>query len=317
MSDALPELHADRLRAFLAVAREHGFSKAARALGQTQSSISQAVRALEDELGEPLFVRDVRDTQLTEAGSILAEHAERAFSEIARAREALFALRNLTRGTLRVGTSDTLATYVLPAVFGLFRGRYPGVELKLDNRPSPAIAERVAEREVDLGVISLPLPSALRIRGRPASEVLRFEPLCSQEDVLICPPSHRLAGRTGVKLEELADEVLVLLDRTTATRALVEASFAARGLVPRVGMEMSSVEVVKRLVELSFGLSIVPALSARRELSQGSLCAVRLEDENSTRQVGLITSTHGPLSHASRAFVEVLRSELRETRALP
>lgn len=311
MASDLPELHADRLRAFLAVAREHGFSKAARALGQTQSSVSQAVRALEDELGEPLFVRDVRDTQLTEAGRILAEHAERAFFEIARAREALFALRNLTRGTLRVGTSDTLATYLLPAVFGVFRAKYPGVELKLDNRPSPAIAERVAEREVDLGVVSLPLPETLRLQGRPAGDVLRVEVLCSQKDVLICPPQHRFRGRSTVSLAELAEETLVLLDRTTATRALIEDAFAERGLVPKVGMEMSSVEVVKRLVELSFGLSIVPELSARRELEQGSLCAVSLEGPSSERRVGLITSTHGPLSHASRAFVEVLRSELQ------
>ena len=75
----LPELHADRLRAFLAVAREGGFSRAARALGRTQSSLSQAVRALEVELGETLFVRDARDVELTEAGQILREHAERAF----------------------------------------------------------------------------------------------------------------------------------------------------------------------------------------------------------------------------------------------
>ena len=78
----LPELHADRLRAFLAVAREGGFSRAARALGRTQSSLSQAVRALEVELGETLFVRDAREVELTEAGQILREHAERAFLEI-------------------------------------------------------------------------------------------------------------------------------------------------------------------------------------------------------------------------------------------
>ncbi|MFT3927941.1 MAG: LysR family transcriptional regulator [Myxococcales bacterium] len=77
----IPELHADRLRAFLAVAREGGFSRAARALGRTQSSLSQAVRALELELGETLFVRDARDIELTEAGQILREHAERAFQE--------------------------------------------------------------------------------------------------------------------------------------------------------------------------------------------------------------------------------------------
>ena len=92
-------------------------------------------------------------------------------------------LRKLTRGTLRVGTSDTLATYVLPVVFAAFRARYPHVELRLDNRTSPAIAARVANRDVDLGVLSLPLPEDLRIDGQPASELLRLEVLATQEDV--------------------------------------------------------------------------------------------------------------------------------------
>lgn len=307
----LPELHADRLRAFLAVAREGGFSRAARALGRTQSSLSQSVRALEVELGEILFVRDAREVELTEAGQILREHAERAFLEIARARDALLSLRKLTRGTLRVGTSDTLATYVLPAVFAAFRARYPHVELRLDNRTSPAIAARVANRDVDLGVLSLPLPEELRIDGQPASELLRLEVLAVQEDVLICPPQHPLASRRSLSLQALAGEPMVMLDRSTASRALFDARMASLSVRPQVVMEMSSVEVLKRLVELGFGLSVVPAFAARRECEHGSLRAVRLKGLP-TRQIGLATPTKGPLSHAARAFVDVLRAEARE-----
>jgi len=309
----LPELHADRLRAFLAVARGGGFSRAARALGRTQSSLSQAVRALEGELGESLFVRDARDVSLTPAGEILREHAERAFLEIARARDALLSLRKLTRGTLRVGTSDSLATYALPRVFAAFRARYPGVELRLDNRPSLAIAERVAERALDLGVLSLPLPAKHGLSGQAERERLRLEPLVPQEDVLICPPEHALAGRKSATLAALADEPLVLLDRGTAGRALLDTCFAGLGLRPRVVMEMSSVEVLKRMVELGFGLSVVPAFAAQRECQQGTLRALKLRDLPG-RQIGLATPTLGPLSHAARAFAEVLRAELRPTR---
>ncbi len=311
--DDLPELHADRLRAFLAVAREGGFSRAARALGRTQSSLSQAVRALELELGETLFVREAREVELTEAGLILREHAERAFQEVARARDALLSLRKLTRGTLRVGTSDTLATYVLPSVFAAFRRRYPAVELRLDNRTSPAVAERVAARGVDLGVLSMPLPQELRIEGKPASDSLRIEVLATQEDVLIAPPNHPLSLRRFVGLEKLAGEPMVMLDRSTASRALFDARMAALGVRAQVVMEMGSVEVLKRLVELGFGLSVVPAFAARRECAQGTLRAVRLKGLPA-RQIGLATPTSGPLSHAARAFVEVLRKELRAAR---
>jgi DNA-binding transcriptional LysR family regulator len=314
--ERLPEIHADRLRAFLAVAQEGGFSRAARAIGKTQSSLSQAVRALELELGEPLFVRDAREVQLTEAGQILRAHAERAFHELARAREELLSLRKLTRGTLRLGTSDTLATYALPPVFAAFRARHPDVELRLENRPSTAIAQQVYARELDLGVISLPLPEALRIEGQPAAQCLRMELLGPQAEVLICPPAHRFSGRRSVELSALAQEPLVLLDRSTAGRALLDARFEALGLRPRVVMEMSSVEVLKRLVELGVGLSVIPALAAERECALGALHAVKLRGLT-PRQIGLVTPTVGPLSHAARAFVAVLREVLGGHKSAP
>jgi len=311
------ELSTQRLRAFLAVAAARGFSTAARELGQSQSSLSQAVGALEDELGQPLFVRDGRSIHLTEAGRILREHAECALAELSRATDALAALRDLTRGSLLLGTSDTLASYLLPPVFAAFRARHPAVELRLDNRPSPAVAERVAQHRVDLGVISLPLPKALRIGGRAASDALRFETLRPQREVIICPPGHPYAKRRSLSLAELASQPLVLLDRSTASRGLLDQSFHELGIRPHVAMEMSSVEVIKRLVELGFGLSIIPELSGLREFAQGQLVALGTrgtEERWPKRHVGLITPLHGSVSHAARAFIEVLRTELPTAR---
>src|SRR5687768_3556770 len=133
------ELSSPRLRAFVAVARAGGFSAAARSLGVSQSSLSQAVAALEEDVGQPLLVRAGREVHVSEAGAILLEHAERALLELGRAADLLSGLRDLTRGQLLVGTSDTLAAYLLPPVFAAFRARYPGIELKLDNRPSPLV----------------------------------------------------------------------------------------------------------------------------------------------------------------------------------
>jgi DNA-binding transcriptional LysR family regulator len=311
------ELSTQRLRAFLAVARARGFSLAAREVGQSQSSLSQAVAALEDELGQLLFIRDGRSIHLTEAGRILREHAERALAELSRATDALSALRDLTRGSLLLGTSDTLASYLLPPVFAAFRARYPDVELRLDNRTSPIVAERVAQHRVDLGVISLPLPRALRIAGRPAGEVLRLETLQAQPEVIICPPGHALARRRALSLVELASQPLVLLDRTTASRGLLDESLRALALRPKVVMEMSSIEVIKRLVELGFGLSLIPELAGLREFAQGQLVALRTKGTEASwprRHVGLITPLHGSLSHAARAFIEVLRKELSKER---
>jgi LysR family cyn operon transcriptional activator len=304
-------LHADRLRVFLALAQEGGFSRAARKLGQSQSSVSQAVGALEEQLAERLVVRSGRKSELTEIGRVVARHAERISNELEQLRESLAARRELRVGRLALGTSDTLATYVLPSVFARFRQRYPDIELSLDNRPSPVIAERVAQRALDLGVVSLPLPGDLRISGRAASELLHVEPLVRQRDVLIVSPAHAWARKRAVQVRELATQPLLLLDRSTSTRALLDARFRELSLEPRVAMEMSSVEVLKRLVELDFGASVVPEVSALREVSQGTLKAIALRGFSDERSVGVLTPRGGGLSHAARAFATVLRETLR------
>jgi LysR family cyn operon transcriptional activator len=298
-----------RLHVFLAVAQERGFSRAARVLGKTQSSVSQAVAQLETEIGHRLFVRERRATTLTEAGRLLREHAERMFDEMGRARARLDAAAELRAGELCIGTSDTLAYHLLPRVLARFRRRYPGVELRLDNRPSPATAIAVAERRVHVGVVTLPLPDELRVGGRPLGERVRIEPLCEQEEVAICPPDHPLAGRKRVALGALLPYPLLLLDRSTASRALLETAFAGLPARPQIAMEMSSVEVLKRLVELGFGVAVVPALAVGRETKAGLLRAVALTGLPS-RSVGLITPAATPLPRATAAFKELAAAML-------
>ncbi len=307
---AMAPLNSDQLLAFAAVARERGFSRAARRLARTQSAVSQAVARLEEDLGVRLFLRQGRVTELTPAGRLLLERAERVLDEMDRARESLQAVAELRDGVLVVGTSDTLAYYLLPPAIAAFRARYPGVELRLDNRPSPATAERVAERAVDLGVVTLPLPPELRIGGRPAAERLRVEPLAPQEEVAICPPGHPLASRRRASLQAVAAYPLLLLDRSTGARALLDAELARLGASPVVAMEMSSVEVLKKLVELGLGVSIVPALAVEREVAAGSLAAVRLSGLSAERRIGVVVPHGGAASRAAVAFVEIARTAL-------
>src|SRR3954470_9934336 len=185
-------LDSARLAAFSAVATTGGFSKAAKQLGKTQSSVSQAVLVLERELGQKLFARDGHRPRLTDAGRTLLSRARRIFEEMALAESELAGLGALDSGELSLGTSDTLACYFLPPVFAAFRERYPKVVLRIDNRPSPVIAERVSEGQVDLGIVSLPLPTSLAVSGRPVSERLDCVELSPQEDVAVCSPRHPL-----------------------------------------------------------------------------------------------------------------------------
>jgi DNA-binding transcriptional LysR family regulator len=296
------DLDSQRLRVFLAVAQARSFSAAARRLGKTQPSVSQGVARLERDLGQPLFHRRGRTTRLAPAGRLLLPHAERVLAELDRARVHLTGLAEVRAGELVVGTSDTIACHVLPPVFAAFRARHPGVELRLHNRPSPVTAARVADRGVEIGVVTLPLPAEPEDR-------LTLEPLVPHQDVVICPPDHPLATRPSVGVGELARHPLLLLDRTTGLRAVLEAAFDRLGTRPRVAMEGSSVEVCKRLVELGFGLSVVPAVSVQREVGARTLAAVRLRGLPAGRSVGLALPAAG-LSPAAAAFALLCRAEL-------
>jgi len=308
-------LDSARLRAFAAVAHQGGFSKAAKELGKTQSSVSQAVLLLERELGQALFVRDGHTPRLTDAGRVLLVHATRIFEEMALAEAELAGLESLTFGELVLGTSDTLACYFLPPVFAAFRARYPKVELRIDNRPSPVIAERVSERKVDLGIVSLPLPASLEVSGHPVAERLDCLVLAPQEDVAVCSPGHALAAQPQVSVHELAPHPLLLLDRTTSSRAVVELAFARKQLTPSVAMEMSSVEVLKRLAELGFGVAIVPRFSVHREQAAGTLSVLTLTDFGAPRSVGALTPRAFAPTHAARAFLELSRAHTLASRA--
>jgi DNA-binding transcriptional LysR family regulator len=302
----------ERLVAFLAVAEHGGFSRAGQALGRTQPAVSQAVAALEQQLGQKLFLREGRSVRLTAAGQILLEHARVAFDGLAEAERRLAALGELRGGELVLGTSDTIAYHALPPVLAAFRARHPELGLRIVNRPSPAIARAVAEREVDVGILVEPLPEASRAEAALYAMLTRVR-LQAHEDVAICPADHPLAARQRLTLNELAREPLVLLDRSTSARAYLDAHLARLGLTPRVALEMNSLELVKRLVELGFGLAVVPRLALQRELEEKRLHALRLFARREHRQLSLVTHARGPLSRAAEAFAALSR-ELLEKR---
>lgn len=278
-----------RLEVFRAVAREGGFSAAARALDRSQPAVSQLISALEDDLGQKLFIRDGRRVALTGAGEVLLEHADRILDDIQRA------VADVSHATIRrvaLGTTDTLACHLLPPVLGEFRKKYPGVDLRIETRPSPVIAERVAARALDVGIITLPIKTAL------STEIL-----VPHEDVVITPRDHPLATRKRIRFEDLAEHPLILLDRTTGTRAFIESELRELGLEPRVAMETTSVEVLIRLVELGFGASVVPAVAAR-----GNVHRIALIGASTKRSVGVVSASRP--SRGAEALIEIARARL-------
>ncbi len=298
------DLDSDRLKTFRAVARARGFSRAAARLHKTQPAVSQAIRALEADVGEPLFLRLGREVRLTAAGEILLPYVEESFAVLDRARARLDALRGLETGTLTVGTSDTNACYVLPPVLAAFRRAHPGVELRLLNRPSPATERQLLRYDVDVGFVTLPV----------SSPDLASEPLFVREDVAIFAPDHPLAGRKRLRFDDLLVYPLLLLDTGSRTRSFIDERLRERADPPRIAMELASIEVIKRLVALGFGVSVVPRISVEAEVAAGTLRCASVFPRAQRRMLGVVYPRAAPLSHAAQSFVELARQLLSRGR---
>lgn len=289
----------ERLIAFRAVAAEKSFSRAAAKVFKTQPAVSQAVRLLEDELGEKLFLRLGRTVELTQAGRILLEHVDDALGSLGEARTRIQALKELREGELTIATSDTTACYLLPPVLSDFRRRYPRIEVTVLNRVSSVAAAKVAAHEADIGIVTLPV----------SAPKLTSEPLLPREDVGICAPDHALTRRKKrVMLRELVEHPLLLLDRGSSTRAFIDGLIERTGRTPKVAMELGSIEVVKKLVELDFGVSIVPRIAIQDEVHRGTLVALPLFRKADCRTIGIVYPGQGARSLAAQVFVKLLRA---------
>lgn len=287
----------DRYRVFRAVAEEGSFSRAAARVHRTQSAVSQAIRALEDETGERLFERAARSVRLTHAGELLLGHVRVALDALDAGLARLSGLQELREGTLALSASDTTAMYTLPEVLRAFRERYPGVELQISNDPSPQAARKVLLAQADLALVTLPLRHAR----------LDVIPLAAREDVVICARSHPLAASSRARLRDLARYRWLLLDRAAHTRRFLDAQFRRAGLQPHVAMETASLEVIKRLVELDLGISLAPRIAVQDELRAGRLHAVEVFARRDARRLGVVTVRGRPPSPAAARFIELLR----------
>lgn len=295
------ELSIEQLNSFRALSETGSFTKAAEILFRTQPAISQTIRSLEDILGERLFIREGRVASLTPAGQILLDYVNEAFDTLEQGLFKIDSLKDLTEGHLTISTSDTTAYYILPDVLLEFRKKYPGIDVRIHCNPSPVSAEQVISREADVGIVTLPL----------ANPKLTSESLIIREDVVICSPSHALSGRKKISLKELQKYPLLLLDRGSNTRAHIDRILVKENINPKIVMELGSIEVIKKLVQLDFGISIVPLIALHTELKENKLKAIRIFKKSECRELGIIYSSKGIHSSAAIEFIKILKNYIR------
>jgi DNA-binding transcriptional LysR family regulator len=289
-----------QLAAFCAVVDRQSFSQAAERLGVTQPAVSLQIRALEERLGQQLLDRSGRRVAPTEAGRRLYRSAQRMLQlEEQLLEDVSEANGDVLTGTLAIGASTGPGAHLVPLLLCQLQEQQPDLRVALSIGDTHAVIERVAEREVELGVVG-----ALR-RHRS----LTFEPLARDEIVLAVPPDHPAAGGE-VSLNDLRAETLVVMQEGAGVRQVVEqelrrAGLRLRELQPK--LELGLQESVKSAVAAGFDVTFISRTAVEGELAAGTLAAARVAGIEPSRQLYVVRAKARPPSRAAETFLAFAR----------
>jgi molybdate transport repressor ModE-like protein len=286
-----------RLRLLVEVQRRGSISAAAEACRVGQPSATKHLKTLAGALGEQLLERDGRASRLTQSGEIVALHAARVLDTLEAMREELRALRDAETGTLTLAASTTPGTYVLPSILRCFADRHPRVEVDVVIGSSTWVAERVARREVTLGIAGeVELPAG--VSG---------EPFLDDELVGIAAPGQLKRTRGRASPRQLADQTLLVREPGSSTRAVAERYLAKVGFRPAKRWELDSNEAIKRAVAAGLGIGFVSKLVVEDELGRGELAGFRVAGAAPMRRsIQLLRPDGREPTHAERAFIATL-----------
>lgn len=292
-----------RLRVFRVVAQQLSFRKAAEALYLTQPAITLQVKTLEEELGLKLFERSAIGVSLTAAGKVLLEDAEQLHQLAMQAENHLAALKGEVAGELILGASTTIAQYVLPALLAEFSRSYPGIQLQVFGENTEHVAEGVATGRFGLGLIE----------GPPLRRDVTVERWFDDELLLVVPAGHEWAGLTSVAVEKVLEVPLVMRERGSGTRHVVEHGLQEAGLrlaSLRIVMELDSTEAILSCIEAGLGVGFVSEWAVARRVTARSVVTLRLTDHMIRRSFSLVVPQGPELQQAAATMLHFLKARV-------
>ena len=287
----------DQLITFAAVAEHLNISRAAEALHLSQPAVSGQLRQLQDEFGEPLYRREGRGIRLTPTGAQLVEYAARLRDAYRQAHAYRDALRGFARGTLRIGASTTVASYLLPYLIAAFARRFPDVTIQTSGGNTADIVGALGS--LDVGMIEGPV-------GADLPEGTGVHLWQEDEIVAIVPRGHALAvnaqaQRRAPTLADVGAYPIVVREEGSGVRQLVEQAFADAQVATRVALEVTGVEGVKEAVRAGMGVGFVSAMAMRHE--DDALCLLTLAPQPLTRRFSILMPHEGAPSRVAAAFL--------------
>ncbi|MCO7176073.1 LysR family transcriptional regulator [Sporolactobacillus kofuensis] len=274
-----------------AATREH-ITQASAALHVAQSAISRQISLLEDELGVALFTRKGRNIQLTQAGKIFLDHAERGLLEFNKAEQKIKEYLNPETGLIRLGISTSLSVHTLPIVLQDFHNIHPGIDFQLHQGTVPYLIKLIEKGNIDLAFAS-PVPKH--------HELVRSSILYTEDMVLLMSKQHEKAKRGSLPLSQLKKERFITFRSKLSLQELFRDACRQAGFVPNIVFEGEDMDTIKSLVASNFGIALMPENAAAYNLPE-SVAAVPLSAPKLSRSVGIIRPRDRDLAPSEQLF---------------
>jgi LysR family transcriptional activator of glutamate synthase operon len=291
-----------QLKVFQAAVQGGGFTRAGEQLHMSQSTVSQHIKLLEQELGCSLFLRVGKKVLVTEAGNVLLQYAERIFRELKNTEMALRELNQLQRGTVRMGVGPTTLTYRLPRVLRDYTQRFPDIELIVLAGNTEYLLDAIRSHNLDLAVVM----------STAAYSGLVSTPLGREELVIVLNRRHPMAARRTLQPSDLSSLRFILYERNTAMQNLIDRYFESLGVTPRIAMEVENNEAIKSMVRAGLGASILPLCAVEDEPPDGHLRILRVRGRPLLRELRLLSPDSGILPKAIQELASALVAGLAE-----
>jgi DNA-binding transcriptional LysR family regulator len=286
-------LSARQLRAFVALAEQCSFTRAAALTHLSQPAFSALIRSLEDGLGQRLFDRSTRHVELTTEGREFEVSARRILGEIDAALAGARDYASRQRGRVAIALLPSLAAGWLPGVLAQFHAAYPGIELDVADVLSEACIDRVRSGKADFAIAAT----------RADTPELRAEPFCTDRFHLVCPAAHPLASAASLKARDLAAWPFIQLSRTSSVRQVLDA--AMHPMRMRSLMEVDQLATVMGMVRTGLGISVVPSLTLFH-FRDADVVTRPLRWPGLTRRIYLVRRRDRSLSLAAQTLYEMV-----------
>jgi DNA-binding transcriptional LysR family regulator len=285
------------LRTFVEVVRQGGFSQAADVVALTQSTVSKAVKTLEEELGMPLLDRLGHRNELTAAGEIAYRRALVLLAEHHDLVAEINDLRGLKRGVLRIGLPPVGCGVLFATMFATYRSRYPDIDIELTEYGSKRLRECLEAGEVDLAALLLPVDAGFD-----------YQPVRNEPLMAVLPRSHALAQRQRIDFADLADSPFILFEAGFALNAKILAACERKGVIPRVAARSGQIDFIVDLVAAGLGVAFLPRMLAHKHQHAG-IALIPLNEPHTDWHIALAWRASAHLPPAVRAWLDLAKEQ--------